>query len=147
MSEIKFRGISTETGKWVYGNFEIGYTTSSGFHCIGSYIIEHRKDDDGYEYFKHIEVKPETVGQYTGLKDKNGIEIYRGDIVKYRSHPHKMITGEVIYHEQYARYLVKHDYQVSSTGRSTWNFSFFGSQNYLEVIGNIHLNPELIDGR
>lgn len=129
--EISFRGKRVDNGEW----FE-GFYAKSGEK---TYIIYDNDIAVGYVSMK--EVIPETVGQYTGLTDKNGNKIFEGDILSERP-PMNQIAyiGYVAYDEELAawRFMIKND---------TFNGVLLGSySNSYKVIGNIHDTPELLNG-
>ena len=137
MREIEFRGIDIETGKWVFGDLHTLcdkphiHTEKSKFPYAGkrSFVIQ------------------ETIGQFTGLLDKNGKKIYDGDIIK---HPYvdpifrdlvetkegDGVTSEVVFHD--GAFVVKYD------ENDFIYLDAFTRHGYVEVVGNIHDNPELI---
>ena len=135
MREIKFRGKDIETGEWIYGHF---------FQRLGHYpaIVEPRPRDGKVMYYE-IAVEDNTVGQFTGLLDKNGKEIYEGDIIGCHNPEIKHL---IFYNEKEGRFMAAlngdtENYFVGVCGLDDrrWNAS-------KEVIGNIHDNPELLKG-
>lgn len=142
MREIRFRGKRIDNGEWVTG----AYIHNSG----KPFIISHEVIDWDDEFFAPEfwwRVDPSTVGQYTGLKDKNGREIFEGDIVEAKD-PYKYNSKEIFYtcevvFTEGAAFMLKHTYE----NWGTVGIRYFGLRDMeLEVIGNIHDNPEQLKG-
>lgn len=137
MRPIKFRGKKPYTGNWVCGNL---------LRICGGSMIYFGSDTDtiepdiessnpiAVELFKDevAVVLSDTVGQFTGLYDKNGTEIYEGDII--------LCKGKYIYSVEW-----KSDgfFMISKLYGGVTSITSFGP-NQLEIIGNIHDNPEML---
>ena len=135
MREILFRGKSTDTGAWVYG-----------YYCgpFGDFD-EHEICDIADPTCSRVDVVPETVGQYTGLKDKNGKRIFEGDILDVSGNPDAVLLGY-----RNGRAIVRWDEDVSGFEPFAYYDSDCGlyiCEKECVVIGNIHDNPELIGGK
>ena len=137
MREILFRGKRVDNGKWVYGNLIDNECCKKPIIVEVDYLNEY--GDCGEVSY---EVDETTVGQFTGLTDKNGKKIFEGDILK--------IHRKSIYStEEYFFYKV--DWGKDWNGWALISIKSAQSR-YLdnayngEVIGNIHDNPELLEG-
>ena len=134
--EIKFRGkpieVELPTGEKLHGGFVYGSLLQGNGLCQILAPIERA--------FKNYKVDPDTVGQFTGLCDKNGKEIYDGDIIK--------ITGSneakhVAYSDKEAAFGI----QYPDGNFFAFAYDVTGvSEACYEVIGNIHDNLELLKG-
>lgn len=127
MRQIKFRGKDLNTGEWVYGDLEI--------HRKDSRRLIHSYNADG-DYNRQYDVDEETIGQFTGLHDKNGKDIYEGDIICFVD-GQKRVNGEWIDN--------KHIYVVEYSGAAFSGVAGLSEvMDAVEVIGNIFDNPELL---
>lgn len=124
MREIKFRGHDPNNEEWKYGSL-IQYPNGN---CV---IVEFDTDGNELSY----DAIPETVGQYTGLKDRNGKEIYEGDIVRHRGYNGMKIS--VVDFSDGCFNVGRHQ------GSSTKETPMLIAAN-CEVVGNIHDDKDMI---
>ena len=163
--EIKFRGRSMDSGIWEYGNY-VHYTEDDGevVHCIVS-----RERCKVAAELVYTEVDPDTVGQYVGLKDKNGRDIYEGDILRIKEYKNQttfecsnepgfydMFTLDELKGELMKEYITPVSWEEGlfllseSKENDTYLSVLFGDmkRSYpifdFEVIGNIYDNPGLL---
>lgn len=123
MREILFRGKLIGNGEWVYGQY--------------AYLLNARTKDG--EPIKHMivdgtpfgqTVDPSTVGQYTGLTDKNGKKVFEGDILKWDSDEYGSEYNEIC----------SWDYDLLDMRKNDW-------KEWCEVVGNIHDNLEFMEAQ
>lgn len=118
MRTIKFRGYNPKNKKWIYGH----YFVNRGQH----FIVQ----DEVATTWENYEVKPETIGQYTGMNDKNGTEIYEGDIIRidFVVLPGVPTTEEVV--------------EWCAASAKFTPIADCGQFVIIEIIGNIHKRKE-----
>lgn len=130
MREILFRGKCKGNGVWVEGFYAC-------FNKKESRIYTGYAETDGGDYYPEwYTVVPETVGQYTGLKDRKGTDIFEGDIVNIIRAEE---NGKVEWRENDAVFEV-----VGDCLEASFLENLYGRD--VEVIGNIYDNPELLKG-
>lgn len=132
MREIKFRGKRVDNGEWVYGYY----------YAIGEYSYIHsvRKGLGDSWMSNTYEVIPATVGQFTGLRDKNGVEIYEGDLIEIYNPYHKEYVG--VAEVQFSHEVVGG--WVAVAGGEKCNIGTRADK--CRITGNVHGNQELIGG-
>ena len=142
--EILFRGKSVESGEWVYG----GLVVDNGRAHIVRQITQHIKRDD-YECYA-INVEPETIGQFTGLIDKNGKKIFEGDILNFAdtSQPHNAVvefnTEDVASCGCCYSAFEGSGFVGKVLPGSKYDYSCFSDDfKESEIVGNIFDNPDL----
>lgn len=134
--EIKFRGKRVNNGEWVYGDLWQPVRDNQKI----AFIL---RQDNKYE------VVPETVGQFTGLKDRNGVgdcenqpkDAYHKDICLYRDDSGHNQTGIIEWSETQARIYLE------AIGGDDEGNQDGDLDRWFEVIGNIHDNPELLEAK
>ena len=150
MREILFRGKDKYSKMWYEG-----------------FILNKNKDKIGYYNncmsFSIFEIKPETVGQFTGLTDKNGKKIFEGDIIRYADESeyrcyieslecpedYESVSFNNLWTIDKVVYGINIGYPAFDLNNHEWDINGLSclndsNQYFYEVIGNIHDNPELL---
>ena len=148
MREVLFRGKDKETGEWRFGYYAVDGDKHYILVWAGLRSICHERS--GCFTAEYFEVIPETVGQYTGLPDKNGVKIFESDVVK------KWICGEGL-SNYFVHYVncgfrlkpIRQDMTASEIEEQFGDGFLLQPLGDLsidyEVIGNIHDDPELLE--
>ncbi len=162
MREIKFRGKSFDNGEWIYGDY---HKRAGGVNCI----IKMEPDENGKVVYAVHQAVPDTIGQFTGVLDKNGKEIYEGDVLSVREW--KNLAFGMFNHDEMKdlslddckgellkdiKSLVYWDegsmLATEQNGCAYYMCSFWHEDTLItqpifdiEIIGNIHDNPELLN--
>ena len=127
MRTIKFRGKTLFGGNWIYGDLIQNKT-------FNKYAIV-PQDNEWHDY-PLFEVDPKTIGQFTGVKDSVGRDIYEGDIMEEE---HSSIKTLGVVNFSNGQFLI--DYKRKGKYRIDERIGYYGAN----VIGNIYDNPELIE--
>lgn len=141
MREIEFRGKRVDNGEWVYGlpvymNYIKEFTKHEWIDNLDNNKVKE------YQTTADFQIEGETLGQYTGLEDKNGTKIFEGDIVKYGK-----VKAVVKFSSKYNLGANGHEYDYEICGFYAENEFMTDSmiEGKVEVIGNIYDNPELLN--
>lgn len=133
MREIKFRGKCIDTGEWVYGDLlqdgDLSFVVGSLKEFMDTPVNE-------------CLVNPDTVGQYTGLKDRNGKEVYENDIL--RVYDRKTYFNIIVSWSKEAVAFMA-CYCDKNQSPLSWFSNLLPNGYEIEVLGNIHDNPELLE--
>jgi len=133
MRQIKFRGKTKVTGKWICGDIA---------HLYGDVHIQTDISDNDRRGTIGWDVDVDTIGQFTGIVDRNGTEIYEGDIIRAYDSNGKPVLHEVYYFNKEARFATKLiGYENLNEGLLIQKWI---NELDFEIIGNIFDNPELL---
>lgn len=135
MREILFRGKRIDNGEWVEGSL---FNAKEDMFII-PHGNKYRYDElEGLAFDVYgCKVNPSTVGQYTGLVDKNGVKIFEGDLIRSTE------TGETAIVQWFSEHSA---FMIWCKTSNQVGFLYECEKSIIEIIGNIHDNPELMGG-
>lgn len=129
MMEIKFRGWNSKNKKWIYGYY---------FVIRGKHFISPDEDVNPLTSYEDFLVDEDSIGQYIGLKDKNIVEIYKGDIIESDGCLHVVRYDED--NARFAAFNLSMSTDIEGCGLTKEWIKECGKV----VVGNVHENPELL---
>lgn len=147
MRDILFRGQTRRKGEYIVN---IAGDKCESHWVYGGIFPQNKDGDFAIIYQQEPEIRKftvyaDTVGQYTGLTDKNGKRIFEGDIVRYGTNTDRADNKE-IYEVVFETRGGSRYFGIRISEIETWQFCFEVPAKLMEVIGNIHDNPELLGG-
>lgn len=138
--EIKFRGLRKNSTEWITGDLN---------HIDGKVFIFNRSEDAPLNSPDWFEVIPESVGEYTGLKDRKGVDIYEGDIIHDpgSSFGIKHKPTEIVFISGcfWMRNSQLNQTLMNNCPENCYPLYRYATHLWSEVIGNIYQNPELLE--
>lgn len=156
MRTIKFRGKCCHSDTWAFGNL-VDYGEDENPEIHGFDVFGEGHDVWGEErgVWREPTVERDTIGQFTGLYDKNGKEIYEGDILRYPAEDkfdeENFVSFEVFWHDNDCAnnhvgwQMDRHHFHGNICGARELSRFLPKYTNKMVVIGNIHDNPELLE--
>ena len=136
MREVLVHGKRADNGEWIEGDLlQIKYYNKPIIECK---IMPQTPVSSAYP------VLSETIGQFTGLTDKNGVRIFEGDICRFKRF-NDVQVGKIIFNETTASFVMKYQSIVGAYGEKATHKMLLSVCDDIEIIGNIHDNPELLE--
>lgn len=137
MREILFRGKREDTNEWVYEYL------SKSRNVMGKLQICIDYEENGVMCSSLVFC--DTVGQYTGLTDKNGKKIFEGDIAQFKRFEDSYV-GKIVFNQNTAGFEFWWNITVGAYGEKATHKANLSVCDEIEIIGNIYDNPELLEG-